>query len=167
MPRVSFDDPIPTGMESEKEVFYMTVSEEAGCLEVLNAMNKQLPEGLKIIDCRVGSRKAERNKIMLSTFQVKLTEGVFPEKEFNRYMEKEKEIVYRKNKRGKTRKFDLKKMVENIDLMNPHHLKITLRTEPGNIIRPAEVIQNIFSLSADAVRKARVLKISSPVESSS
>lgn len=159
MPRVSFDDPIPLGIESEKESLYLTVPEDIDPHGVAVALNKHLPEGLTVIDCRIGSRQTSRNKVKFSTYQITIKDSFFLEKEAEHFIKKEGVPFYRKDKKGNLKKLDLKEVVDEIDWIDPHHLQMTLRSEPGKSVRPQEAIQNIFNLPADTIKRARIVKV--------
>ena len=48
MPKISFDDPLPIGMEAISEIFYLSVLKQLSCKEVVQKINQELPDGLKV-----------------------------------------------------------------------------------------------------------------------
>jgi hypothetical protein len=50
-------------------------------------------------------------------------------------------------------------MVFNITLLAPNTLKMTLKTEPGNTVRPFEVLEKIFGLPEVEIRQAEIVKL--------
>ena len=63
-------------------------------------------------------------------------------------------------KKGMTKKIDLKEAVKAIDLISPSRLEMALSSEPGKMVRPAEVLKRIFALSEDQLKTARTVKTS-------
>ena len=45
MPRVAFSDPLPIGMESLNELFYMTVPGHVSPRTIADRLNPELPDG--------------------------------------------------------------------------------------------------------------------------
>ena len=50
-------------------------------------------------------------------------------------------------------------MVFNIELINSGQLHMTLRSEPGKTLRPWEVLRQIFTLSEEQIKQARIVKV--------
>ena len=65
------------------------------------------------------------------------------------------------NRKGKLKKLDLKDTVIDNKLLDSHNLELTLRFEPGKIIRPFEVLRRIFNLNETQSKQATILKLSS------
>jgi len=50
-------------------------------------------------------------------------------------------------------------MVFNLMLPAPNTLKMSLKTEPGNTVRPFEVLDKIFGLPEEEIRLAEIVKL--------
>lgn len=49
-PRISFPDALPTGVESDAEIIDLELTRKMGSREVVEGLNRQLPEGFKILE---------------------------------------------------------------------------------------------------------------------
>jgi hypothetical protein len=68
-------------------------------------------------------------------------------------------IVTRFNRKGKTKKINLKEMVINLTLLAPKQLRMTLSSKPGQTVRPFEVLDKVFGLSRAEVKQTAVVKL--------
>ena len=50
-------------------------------------------------------------------------------------------------------------MLIDISLINPGQLQMTLRTEPGKMLRPLDVLSYIFTAPEDQLKQARITKL--------
>ncbi|MBL7180002.1 MAG: TIGR03960 family B12-binding radical SAM protein [Pseudomonadota bacterium] len=160
-PRISFDDPLPIGLESLNEHFYLEAADNQEPQTIVKKLNQQLPEGLRVSDCQPAVSKPARNSPVAVTYLVIKKDGFFDEKELSSFKNKP-ELIYRQtDRKGKTKEIDLKTLVLQIELLDPDRLQMTLRSEPGKSMRPSAVIGRIFSLPEDAIRQAKTVKTSS------
>ncbi|MBU0699513.1 MAG: TIGR03936 family radical SAM-associated protein, partial [Proteobacteria bacterium] len=160
-PMISFEDALPTGMESLIEHFYIEVVGNQKLQTIVERLNRQLPPGLKVLDCQPVVSKKARDSSVAVTYLVTKKDGFFEEKELSSFKNKP-ELIYRQtDRKGKTKEIDLKTLVLQIELLDPDRLQMTLRSEPGKSMRPSAVIGRIFSLPEDAIRQAKTVKTSS------
>ena len=85
--------------------------------------------------------------------------GFFDEEKMNHFNEMSEFIVTRFNRKGKTKKLNLKKVVINMTLLAPKQLRMTLSSEPGQTVRPFEVLDKVFGLSRAEVKQTAVVKL--------
>jgi radical SAM-linked protein len=158
MPKASFEDPLPIGMESEEEAFILTVEDTVKPHIVRDRLNAHLPQGLFVHTCHLAGKKASFHLPARITYRVTLKDGFFDPASLDRFHEREQWVVYRKTKKGKTKSIDLKEMIDRIHLESPDVLELSILSEPGKTIRPAEVITHIFDLPEAVVKSARIVK---------
>jgi len=159
MPKVSFEDPLPIGMESLNETMFLTVPENVNPQKIVEGLNKQLPEGLAVHDCQLALTKADHSLPQSVEYQIILKSGaVFDEKRLKDFSDSSDFIITRVNQKGNVKDIDLKEMVLKIDLSDADKLKLTLKSEPGKSIRPAEVIKEIFKLSDEEIKLSDIVK---------
>ena len=158
-PKISFDDPLPVGIESLREQFTLAVEDFVKPDTVLRGLNAHLPDGLFIHDCRLAPLKSRANKAKASTYQVSLVGHDFDKDKLASFINRSEAPLTLKNRKGKLKKIDLKDMVVNIELPDSTHLQMTLKSEPGKTIRPGEVLRHIFDLTEQQVKQARVVKL--------
>ena len=156
---ISFEDPLPIGLESLNENFYVSVNGNIQPQTIIELLNRHFPKGLQIIDCQLAPIKASRNTFSPSTYLVTKKNGSFNEEDVASFVKNSEFIVNRTSRKGKTRQLDLKEMVLKITMLSSNRLKMTLRSEPGKTVRPFEVLEHIFELSKEEIKQAAIVKI--------
>jgi radical SAM family uncharacterized protein/radical SAM-linked protein len=158
--KIAFDDPLPVGIESQQERFMITVPDYIRPRDVKTALNLQLPAGLEIIHCQLASKKALASLSKRVRYRVTLQEALFDKARLNDFNESPDFYIMRTRRKGKLKKIDLKAIVINSELFDSSHLELTLLSEPGNTVRPFDVLRHIFGLSDTQAKQARILKLS-------
>jgi len=158
-PKVYFEDPLAIGIESEIENMYIAVSHLIKREEVVQRLNKQLPEGLEILECTEAPPKAEINRLNGFTYRVRIKDFDFDESAIQNFKHQEDVIVERLNKKGKINKINLKNVVLNICLTSKKEIEFILKPDNGKIVRPYEVLKKIFNFTEEQNKQARVVKI--------
>ncbi len=158
MPKIAFEDPLPIGMESLGEFFYMTVPDTVVPQHVVKGLNAQIPEGFLIHGCEPAPEKSSRKPPESIGYRIQIKAGAFDEKELAAFLNRSEFILTRVNRKGKVKETDLRGAVAKIEMPSPQQLEMRLKSEPGKTVRPLEVIQAIFSLSDETVRLADVVK---------
>ena len=158
LPRISFEDPLPIGIESRKEVFYLTTYEGMLPQRVAEGLNKNLPEGLRVLDCQAvtGGTIVEKNRSTIYVISTK--EALFDDKAATFFNSSPHCILERTNRKGKLKKVDLKDIVVKLELMSATTLRMVLREKPGVVVRPNEIMKEIFGLSSKTVKRLKVVK---------
>ncbi|MCD6184973.1 MAG: TIGR03960 family B12-binding radical SAM protein, partial [Deltaproteobacteria bacterium] len=160
-PRISFADPLPVGMESESESVYLMVSDNIRPEDIMNNLNRQLPEGLFVHSCVLASSRPEQEANKNKTYMISLHFGSFDQKKMDYFFDLPELIITKKNRKGE-KKIDLKKSVSAIEIIEPSKLKMELKTGAGKTVRPLEVIKNIFSIPEQEIKLASVTKLMRP-----
>ena len=158
MPKVSFDDPLPIGMESLNESLYLIVCGSVKPDAVITALNNHLPEGLLVKDCQIFHSKPAIQQQKSATYLVELKEGCFDKQKLNDFIKSSDFVQTRVNRKGKVKKIDFKDLVLKITLTGPCRMMIRLRSEPGRTARPFEIIKGIFNLSEEIIKQATIIK---------
>ena len=158
-PKISFDDPLPIGIESHQEHFILAVADSVKPNAVLDGLNAHLPEGLHIHDCRLAPLKSRVPMTKSSVYQIAIPGYDFDMEKLASFLNSSEVFLTRTNRKGKLKKIDLKDMVVNIELTDLKHLQTTLKTEPGKTVRPAEILRHVFGLGEEEIKKARVVKL--------
>ncbi|MDF1591036.1 MAG: TIGR03960 family B12-binding radical SAM protein [Desulfobacterales bacterium] len=159
MPKVSFEDPLPIGLESLAEIMSVTVRAPVKPDEIPTALNSHLPEGLEALGCRPAPAKADRAAIQSITYQLTLKEGSFDRAKLQYFNDKPEVILERLNRKGNRIQIDLKKTVVKVEFLSDVKLQLTLKSEPGKTIRPFEAVSEIFTITPEAIKLARCVKI--------
>ena len=158
MPRISFDDPLPTGMESLNEFLYLTVPGNIKPETIITLLNKQLPKGLSVKGCQIVASRSDIRHEKSAAYLVELKDGCFDKQKLSAFIKSSDFVQTRVNRKGKVKKIDFKDMVLKINLLDPCRMMIKLRSEPGRTARPFEIIKGIFNLSEEIIKQATIIK---------
>ena len=159
MPKISFSDPIPLGMQSNNEWFIATIVNNYSNKEIFEKLNKELPKGLVIFKCSDAVNLKNQKKILKNIYEICLASETFDESKLNKFQNIDELYVSKTNKKGKTYNIDLKKIIKELELINQSTLKITVVNENGNKVKIIKIIQAIFdNISEVELLKSNILK---------
>ncbi|MEN8243311.1 MAG: TIGR03960 family B12-binding radical SAM protein [Thermodesulfobacteriota bacterium] len=158
MPKISFDDPLPVGIESLKERLFITVPGHLDGKDILSRLAPELPEGIALKTCTLASKKRKPDKDTEENYSVELQEGVFESGHLERFSNCREYLYVRQNRKGRQKSFDLKKAVPHIVLKSVKKIEVRIRKENGVTLRPHEILSQIFGLSRDELKTATVIK---------
>ena len=159
-PKVSFDNPLPVGIESLQERFVVTVPVDVRPQAVKDRLNAHLPEGIKINHCALTRNKNKTAASKLLHYRVALKEDGFDPAKLNDFNALSEVIITLTNQKGKLKKINLKDIVVVAELSDSRNLALTLRSEPQKNVRPSQVLRDIFNLSEAQVKQATIIKLS-------
>lgn len=158
-PKIVFEDALPLGMESLDEVFYMTVDRPVKVQNVCAALNRQLPEGLEITDCRHVAEKGNVVAPETYGYRICLAEAAFSDESVRSFWAAPSVELTRRTKKGKPKTIDLKQVVCDMQRLTPQCLWLRLSNTAGASVRPADVIGRVFDLPDGALSRAEVIKM--------
>lgn len=158
MPKISFDDPLPIGMEGVDEFFFISLKSDIACEEVVRRTNDELPEGLFINRCEVASTRPLNQGFPVDRYTVTLKEGVFDRQQLDWFFESG-HVEYRyTNKKGVSGTIDLRTVLLSIDLIKPNSIQLLIQNQGGKQVRPAMVLERVFALPAEDIKQASIIK---------
>ncbi|MFO7839399.1 MAG: TIGR03960 family B12-binding radical SAM protein [Desulfosalsimonadaceae bacterium] len=158
-PKISFHDALPVGVESRCEEFYLSVAGPLNCENVLFGVNRELPEGLCVLECRpaaVGSRPARQT---IQCYEVYRNDGVFDENALEAFFSSAFFPVVRRSRKGESTEIDLKGTLQNLSRRSPEQLFFCLSMGSGPSIRPGDAVQAVFALSSEEIQTLRIIKV--------
>ena len=158
MPRISFDDPLPMGMEGLEEVFFISVKNDISCNELVRKTNHELPGGICIKRCEIMANKLQIQEPKVDHYTVTLKEAVFDTQRLDWFLETEKIEYTFTNKKGVPGSINLKTVILSIDLIQPNSIKLIIGNHGGKRIRPAMVLERVFALPMDDIKQASIIK---------
>jgi len=158
-PKISFDDPLPIGIESEQERFTLSVADIVNPETITQQLNANLPAGLVINSCQTFAPLTECKSPPVSIYRVTLQTGHFRAENLAAFINSPDVSLSFSNRKGKLKKINLKDMVANIELMDSKLLLVALISEAGKTVRPAQILGPIFNLEEDQIKQARVVKL--------
>ncbi len=158
-PKLSFEDPLPIGMESQNEYMCITVPDYVQSQHVIMGLNQHLPEGLFIRDCQPAPAKRVRCELTSNTYEVKIKSGIFHQRNLKQFIHQTKVMIALINRKGRQKNIDLRAAVISIDILSPYHLLINLKEKPGEAVRPTHILKYVFKLTDSQLRRARIVKL--------
>ena len=162
-PKISFDDPLPIGIESEQECFILSVPSSVDPATVPRMLNSHLPDGLAITSSQFVTPGLKRQASGENVYEVTLREGNFSEENLRSFENSSEVTISRSNRKGKLKKINLKDMVIRIELLGSKQMQVALSAESGRTLRPAQILGPIFDIHETHIKQARVVKLK-PVE---
>ena len=159
-PRISFDDPLPIGLESQHETLQVIVGDEVKPADLVRDLNRFLPAGLSVTGCELAPGKAAAGAVPTPvTYQITLGTGEFATEPLERFLNGSEFLLTRRNKKGNIRTINLKSVVDRLARTQPGCLLMTLKIEPGTTVRPHEVLATVFELPDEQIRRATIVKL--------
>lgn len=158
MPKVSFRDTLPMGMQSEDEQMVVVLTDTVDPEGIISRLQRQLPDGLDITDCSPYARNQLQGPDDSQPYHVKLSDGFFEQNDLDWFFGQQFVNIERKNKRGQSIVVDLKKAITDIQLLDDRHVQMTLGRDNNLLVRPAQVLKTIFNLTDQQVLDAIITK---------
>ncbi len=153
MPKVSFEDSLPLGMESEAETMNITVLDKIAPQEIIENLNKELPIGLFVYDFKEYKQSVRADE---EIYEVILKEEIFEELILLNFQKLDSLIIKKTNHKGKYKEIDLKKVIKEINLKKDNQLRLVLSAYSG--ARPSLILKEMFGLSEDIIKLAKIIK---------
>ncbi|MCP4020806.1 MAG: DUF2344 domain-containing protein, partial [Desulfobacteraceae bacterium] len=157
--RISFENALPLGMESEKELMFVYLKKNTDCSAVVHLLNATLPQGLLIVSCSPFEKGKVKNTISFYRIRFKELPARLNKERIEEFFNLSQFIIEDKSKKGKTRKTDLKQVVEKIKATDHRTIEMAIKTMNNRTIRPSEILLRYFDISDDIVKTARIKKI--------
>jgi radical SAM-linked protein len=158
-PKLSFQDALPIGFESRCEVFKLSVDGRLNTEEIVKRLNRQLPEGLVVLDCYLTAPRSLQAKHTITTYRVELNQKGFEQSLLDRFMKQSERTITKKNRKGKETRIDLRQLVTGLTWLSPLLLQLDILGGTGPVLRPPEVVRELFpDIDANCLQQARIIK---------
>ncbi len=156
--KMSFENALPLGMESEEETLFIYLERGTRPEEIKETLNKALPTGLHIIDCRHHSKLRQKDTTE-SAYQIRFSAPCLDQADMDLFLNLSEFMVEDLSKKGKIRRTDLRQSVQTITLVDPRTIEMVLKQYNTRTIRPTEVLAKYFKIDETAIQTARIKKI--------
>jgi radical SAM family uncharacterized protein/radical SAM-linked protein len=166
MPRMSFDDPLPLGMESEEERMWIKVSAGTSCQMLVERLEKQLPPGLRIVGCRPHAKTKAKAKSALDRYRVFVEHTAKGAESLARFHNQEQWPFVRDNRKGRRHETDLKNCVRILQWTDVNTLYLEIYRNECFTIRPADILRDVLQKPEDTISFVRVLKLAAHTSTS-
>ena len=157
--KLSFDNPLPVGMESEEEFFNIHVHIKTDPRDVARKLNGILPRGLSITRCVPVARLNKKAVEKPTCYRISLPGYTVDPTLVTDFLKAREFMVEKTNFKGKTRTTDLRKVTEKLEIIDSSHLEIILKKDFNRIIRPAEILQDVLKIPENILHTAQILKL--------
>ncbi len=157
MPRISFADALPVGVESLEETLFITLNAPTAPESLYARINQQMPDGIAVT--AVQQIQADQKKIRLkeSAFLVTLPHGAITGADLRPFLEADHFPINKTNKKG-MHEIDARPLVKSINLVSSHCLALVLRHPDGPKLKPQELVQGIIGSRTINMRDIQVVK---------
>lgn len=162
MPKISFDNPLPLGMESDAEKLIVSVNVRVGCEELMNQLNRHLPAGLSIIACQpyVKTNTKRTDTTTIDRYRVRLHHAnLVSQTAIDRFFDVSSWPHTRYKSKGRVQTVDLKQWVHAIQWDRDRDLHLELICKQGKTIRPADILVGVFNVDDSDLGYIRIRKL--------
>jgi radical SAM-linked protein len=159
MPKISFDDPLPLGIESQAEYMRISVSTHHQCANIMKDMNAHLPEGVQIMDCQLRSETKRESEKRIERYSIQLMDQKFEADVLKHFNRCESWTYVRTNHKGRIHHIDMKKVIGKLICSDGDTLIYETVPKSEYTIRPADIIVGIFDMPADILQNSNVIKL--------
>jgi radical SAM family uncharacterized protein/radical SAM-linked protein len=158
LPRVSFHGALPVGVESLAETMDVELAAPVPEDEVLAALNRVLPPGMKILSARRLARHLPPPHQAGAVYQVASRDPVFETRAAAHFLAQAEFPVTRRRPKAEQR-LDLRRLVADLAVQDPAHLTLDMRLKDKGNLKVMDALAAIFNLRDDQARNLRIVKI--------
>jgi radical SAM family uncharacterized protein/radical SAM-linked protein len=158
LPRVSFHGALPVGVESLAETMDVELAAPVSEAELLAALNRVLPPGVKILSARRLARRLPPPPQAVAVYQVASRDPVFEAQAAAHFLAQAEFPVTRRRPKAEQR-LDLRRLVADLAVQDPAHLTLDLRLQDKGNLKVTDALAAIFNLRDDQARNLRIVKI--------
>jgi len=158
MPKISFGDTLPMGMQSEEERMVVALDEAMEPETLTLRIKEQFPDGLEITGCTTLDKKTSGSEAVQERYHIELRDGFFNQKDLDSFFEKSEIKIEKTNKKGKPVVVDLKKAINGIELVDRRRAQMSVGRDNQQMVRPAQVLRTVFHLSESQILTAVITK---------
>ncbi len=154
--RLSFDNALPVGMESEHELLFIYLEKDLAPETIVEKLNRELPEGIEITGC--SPFKKGKAPEQTSFYSIDFGSPCLEKDQVEQFLSLSEFIVEDRSKKGKIRKTDLRKAVQRFVFTGPNAVEINLKQYNARTVRPIEILTKCFNLDDSVLTSARIIK---------
>ena len=158
-PKVSFEDALPLGLESQAEELKLILHEPLRASEIGQRLNNELPLGLEILEVSEDDKDSGQTTPRVVTYQATLKRGVWPPEGFRRFQTQSLAPLRQKSKRGETL-IHLTERLLSLETLDSCTIRFAFTQGQKGNIRVRDLLMHIFDLSKEEILDARIVKIS-------
>jgi radical SAM family uncharacterized protein/radical SAM-linked protein len=157
-PKMSFASALPVGIESTEEHLFVDVGCQVHPASLLERVNGQLPDGLKITACIPALDRSTPQKLNSFHYTVSLRKGTFSKVKLRDFLRSTTWAFTKTDRKGRVKTIDLKDAVTQLRLVSPQTAEMTLNVSSGGHVRCSDALGDIFGLSDRTLKLATIIK---------
>ncbi|MCG8632324.1 MAG: TIGR03936 family radical SAM-associated protein, partial [Desulfobacterales bacterium] len=154
--RMSFDNALPLGMESEEETLFIYLEKGLKPQKIKEALDTQLPEGLSVFDCTLHMKSRQNDS---TAYEINFPSPCLDQAEVDKFCSLDEFIVEDISKKGKVRRTDIRKSLASVRIKSPACIEMVLKKYNERTIRPTQILSEGFNLDEDHILTARIKKL--------
>ena len=158
-PRVSYEDALPLGLESQAEVMKLILLEPLRPSELGKRLNDELPAGLEILEVAQEDKDTRQMTSRMVTYEATLKRGVWAVEGFRRFHTQSLAPLRQSSKRGETL-IELTERLLSLESLDSYTIRFTFTQGQDANLRVRDLLMHIFELSKEEILDARIVKIS-------
>jgi hypothetical protein len=146
------------GIESKEEHFFVEVPADMAAERWVAEVNRCLPEGLRLTGCHLhkagmGSPHSQEHHYLIT-----LKDSRFNGDDITAFNNSSSWVVEKVNRKGRSSRVDLKKLVTRMDMVSPTILAMTLNTAGSPQLPVVRILGEIFRLPERSIQLAKIEK---------
>ncbi len=157
--KISFDNPLPIGIESEEEFFNVYVEIGTDPNRLKKTLNEFIPDILSVTRCVPCADLKKKSSEPSIIYRIIFKGYNIDQKIIDNFMNLSEYIVKQRDFKGKAREIDLRKATENIKFINPCELEMALVKYNNRTIRPADILSEVFKIPLKTIQGAKIIKL--------
>jgi radical SAM family uncharacterized protein/radical SAM-linked protein len=162
MPAIAFDQALPVYVQSTQEHFTVTLTDPNAGNNLVEGLNMELPQGLKILFCEPVVPGERKKASPAARYCIECAPGTLKIEAVAAFNAASAFEVEKKNPKGQVRALDLKALVERMEIRSDTGVLLELRPSDGNSMKPDLVLQAVGAVTDASQDILQIVK--SPVE---
>ncbi|SLM29706.1 Radical SAM domain protein [Desulfamplus magnetovallimortis] len=174
--KISFDNPLPVGMESEEEFFNIYAHISTNPDTLVKKINAVIPRSIVITRCLTGAALSSMNRAgsksrgakdrivenIDTSYRINLKNYEVAHEDVDQFMALSEYVVEQVNFKGIKRSCDLRKITRAIDFPDPLNsslIEMTLAKDGERTIRPGEILTEVLEIPDHVLRSSNIVKL--------
>lgn len=148
-PQMSFASPLALGCTGQQEVMEIKLEQEQSDEAVMNQLNAQLPDGLRILSCRTIEEQgpSAMAKVQAALYRITFSGDLEWAEIVDRFMKQEQILVKKLGKvRGRKQQIevDIKPWIYDLQIEDAHHILLLCACGSEQNLKPELLVQEIY-----------------------
>ena len=157
--KISFDNPLPVGMESEEEFFNLYVEMGVDYDFMREKLNSFLPDILSVTRCIPCASIKKSDSDLPAVYRILFKGYNIDRKCIDDFMNLKEYPVEQTSFKGKARTIDLRKATKEIKFFDQCNIEMALTDYQNRTIRPADILGSVFKVPVKNIQAAAVIKL--------